>query len=57
MAPYTIANIFSFLEPREGKETTTRGGIKRTEVAWKGRNWDEKANCNTKTGHTDGLIY
>jgi len=33
MAPYTIANIFSFLEPGEGKEMAARGGRKRIEVA------------------------
>jgi len=56
MAPYTIANIFSLLEPEEGKEMVVRGGGKRTEATWKGRSWDEKATCNTKIGHTDGLI-
>ena len=56
MAPYTVANIFSWLEPGEGKETTARVGRKRTKEAWKGRSWDEKATCNTKTGHTDGPI-
>ena len=56
MAPYTVANIFSCLEPGEGKETTAREGRKRIEVAWKGRSWDEKATCNTKTSHIDGPI-
>ena len=56
MAPYTVANIFSFLEPGEGKETVARGGRKRAEAVWKGRSWDEKATCNTKIGHTDGPI-
>ena len=32
MAPYTIANIFSLLEPEEGKEMVVRGGGKRTEA-------------------------
>ena len=57
MAPYTVANIFSCLELGEGKETTTRGGRKITEATWKGRSWDGKSTCNTKTGHTDGPIY
>ena len=56
MPPYTVSNIFSFLEPGEGKETAARGGRKRIEAAWKGRSWDEKATCNTKTSHTDGPI-
>ena len=56
MAPYIVANIFSCLEPGEGKETVARGGRKRTEAVWKGRSWDEKETCNTKIGHTAGLI-
>jgi len=32
MAPYTIVNIFSCLEPGEGKESVARGGRKRTKV-------------------------
>ena len=56
MAPYTVVNIFTFLEPGEGKETTARGGRKRIEAAWKGISWDEKKTCNTKIGHTDAPI-
>ena len=56
MAPYIVANIFSFLEPGEGKEMETRGGRKKTKAVWKGRRWNEKSTCNTITWHSDVTI-
>ena len=57
MTPYIVTNIFSFLEPGEGKETTARGGRKKIEAAWKRRSWDEKVTCNTEIGHNNEPIY